>query len=107
MPKTNSTKIPSILLEAEVSSGLEEIASKEITTALDGKVDNIHIKLGAVQFTYRGNLNALQNLKTVIAVYILRYFDVPRPKALLGHQNFQLLLTDIQSVIRAFDAQQF
>ena len=40
------------------------------------------------------------SLSTVIAVYTVQQFDIPRPKALLGHENWQKVLEQVR---RAMD----
>ncbi|MEQ8673419.1 MAG: methyltransferase domain-containing protein [Aggregatilineales bacterium] len=39
-------------------------------------------------------------LRTINSLYISLYFDVPRPKALLGHQHFHRLLDEIRDVYK-------
>lgn len=82
--------------EAEVSEGLESIAEQEIQT-----IPNVHSiteKKAAIQFQYDGSFENLLNLKTVNSVYLVLYYAVPRPKALLGHQHFHRLLDAIKSI---------
>jgi tRNA (guanine6-N2)-methyltransferase len=50
-------------------------------------------------FDYSGDLFNLEALKTIAAAYIVLDFDIPRPKALLGHENFTRLLKNIDKVI--------
>lgn len=40
-------------------------------------------------------------LRTVVAVYLLEHYPVPRPKGLLGHQQFTRLLAQLQRVLAA------
>jgi tRNA (guanine6-N2)-methyltransferase len=87
-----------VLLEAEIAEGLESIVRDELKTRF-GKAVKIGLaRKDALQFTFSGDLRRLHDLKTVIAVYLLQSFNISRPKALLGHQNFHLLLGMIESV---------
>src|SRR5690606_8910663 len=47
---------------------------------------------GAVRFTFEGKLARLQSLRTVQAVYLIQRFSIPRPKALLGNEQYWALL---------------
>ncbi len=78
--------------EAEVAAGLEAIAAEEIQASLGSHAAIIATAPGLVQFTCKGGASAALRLKTVIAVYALHTFAVPRPKALLGHQHFTAIL---------------
>lgn len=82
--------------EAAVLEGLEPFARAEI----EARVDRAIIRLvaprpGMLQFAYAGPLTTLLDLRSVVAVSLLRLFAVPRPKALLGHQHFTALLAMI------------
>jgi hypothetical protein len=88
------------IIEAEVASGLEWIARDEIHRVLgkDARAEQIVDQSGAVRFAYSGDLGALGRLRTVQAVYMVRSFAVPRPKALLGDQHFRVLVDQIATV---------
>jgi 23S rRNA G2445 N2-methylase RlmL len=97
-PQPTKTNVP--FYEAEVADGLEAVARDEIQ-AVFGKDAKIRsLEQGAVRFTYIGKPQKLFGLQTVIAVYASLYFEVPRPRALLGHEHFQAMLRQI-AVIRA------
>jgi tRNA (guanine6-N2)-methyltransferase len=51
-----------------------------------------------LQFNYTGNLYQLLKLQTVQAVYLLRQYPIPRPKAFLGDQHFKGLLGQIVAI---------
>ncbi len=87
-------------IEAEVATGLEWIAREELRRVLgkDARVEPIQDQSGVVGFTYSGDLRALEQLRTVQAVYLVRQFPVPRPKALLGDQHFRALVDLIETV---------
>lgn len=97
-----------MIFEAETIEGLETYSADELS-ALFGVIPDrgsavLRTTKGAVQFTYHGETRNLLALKSVIAVYQLEHFPVPRPKALMGHQHFTRLTQVIDS-IRASYAQ--
>lgn len=88
------------LCEADVAEGLEEIVRQELRAKLGARVTLRRLpadqeQAGIVQFTYSGDVRALLGLKTAQAVYLLRRFAVPRPKALLGDAHFRAVLSMI------------
>ena len=93
--------------EAEVIEGLEAIAREELITLFGQNVrlsrppgGGHRAESGVIRFRYSGPLRALLHLRTVRAVYLVRRFDVARPRALLGDMHFRSLLTDIARVRR-------
>lgn len=78
--------------EVEVLGGLERFAQGELRELRGVR------PLGGLRFAYGGSTRALKRLRSVVAVYASAYFDVPRPKALLGHQYFSRLLRLIEEV---------
>lgn len=88
--------------EAEVAEGLESIAEQEIR-AIPNLTNILTLKSG-VQFHYNHDFKHLLTLKTVNSVYLVLSYDVPRPKALLGHQHFHRLLEAIKFVRRQPDS---
>ncbi|MGJ3240414.1 MAG: methyltransferase domain-containing protein [Anaerolineae bacterium] len=95
-----------MIYEAEFASGLSAVVREEINACigLDGHIIGM-IREDALQFTFEGNHIKLLTLKTVVAVYLVLQFDIPRPKALLGHQHFHLLLHRIQTYLDLHDYQ--
>jgi tRNA (guanine6-N2)-methyltransferase len=94
------TSAPTFVCEADVPPGLEHIAQEEIEQRFrrSAKLWPATAKRptpGAVRFDYSGDLRALLRLQTVQAVYLIRHFAVPRPRALLGDQHFRALLDQI------------
>ncbi len=85
-----------MLYEAEFLEGLKSFVNNEISNRL--KAEILRTRTTSIIFRYNGDLEKLYDLKTVIAVYRLLEFDVPRPKALLGHENFTRLLDTIQDI---------
>lgn len=95
-PKSNSYQS----FEIETIDGLEFITQQELMPFIHKKnVIITHIEGGLIQCRC-DNPTILMSLQTAVAVYAHDYYDVPRPKALLGHQHFQRLLTTIQSVTK-------
>jgi tRNA (guanine6-N2)-methyltransferase len=92
--------------EAEIAPGLETVARDELQQKLP-RVTQIDIGKGALQFNTATDVQALLQLRTVNAVYQRLRFDVPRPKALLGHQHFQRIVTAIQAILQAHPKQSF
>ena len=88
-----------ITCEVEVIPGLEEIAAAELHSRFRKRVTVLPaIKEGLLPILFDGDLRALLDLETVLAVYGQRWFPVPRPKALLGHAYFTTLLSMIDAV---------
>lgn len=87
------------IYEAEVMTGLKPFAVEELQRLL-GK--SVHILRGAkpeeILFEYSGDTAQFLKLRQVAAVYQVEPFAIPRPLALLGHQNFQRLLAQIKSI---------
>ena len=86
-------------LEAEVLAGLVPFAVEELkrlpgVTLREGRAED------AVRFTYQSDLSRLRKLRTVAAVYLVLHFNVPRPKALLGHEHFTRLVEGVNTVKR-------
>src|ERR1019366_6081772 len=50
------------------------------------------------------DLKRLNQLRSVVAVHAVELFDLPRPKALLGHQNLERLLGVARGVLSAYPA---
>jgi ubiquinone/menaquinone biosynthesis C-methylase UbiE len=87
----------SLLCEVDPVPGLEALAFQEVGQRF-GKHARFRHGLqesadsGAIQLFYSGPLAALLELQTVLSAYLVCFFDVPRPQALLGHEHFQQLL---------------
>ncbi len=97
-----------IRIELDVASGLETTAKQEMFEVI-GKnhLKDVEVKKGAIQCRFYGELNDLTQLRTVEAAYILRSYDIPRPKALLGDQNFRQLMIDIQTIFESTGRKRF
>jgi predicted RNA methylase len=79
--------------EADVLEGLEPFAAAELRELAGDLVRLAPAQRpGALRFRYRGDLDRLLDLRSVVAVSLVGQFELPRPKALLGHQHFTRLL---------------
>lgn len=88
-----------ITCEVEVIPGLELIAIAELHQRFRSRVTvEPSLKEGLLPILFDGDLRALLDLGTVLAVYGQRWFPVPRPKALLGHAEMTTLLSMIETV---------
>lgn len=99
------TKSPFTLFEAEVLPGLEQLAADDIRARAGHANQSVVARTGAVTFTYTGALSQLNTLKIATAVYGSVIFNVPRPKALLGHEHLSRLIKICQEVLQPARAQ--
>jgi SAM-dependent methyltransferase len=91
---------PQYAIEADVLEGLERIASDELRERFGERVRfEPATRPGALCFGYAGELADLLALRSVVAVYGVQYFAIPRPKALLGNQEFGELSGAIAAAI--------
>ena len=84
--------------EAEVAEGLEFVALSELHT-FDG-IFNTQAYRGGIQFEFAGAAAKLASLHSVQAIYSVYHYDIPRPKALLGHQHLSHFLQQITVIIQ-------
>ena len=89
---------PARQYEAEVLPGLTDLAASEISElgATTGATRD-----DAVPFSFAGSEADLLGLRRSVAVYRLLDFDVPRPKALLGHEHFTSLVQVVRELQQA------
>ncbi len=91
--------IEGYVVELEITEGLEEIVLDELLTLYRERLITRPInEEGLIRVGYVGNLGGVLALQTVQAVYLLQTYDIPRPKAFLGHQHFTRLLEQIETV---------
>ena len=91
---------PSYAIEADVLEGLEQIAEAELRERFGERVRfEAAARPGALRFSYAGELADLLTLRSVVAVYGVQYFAIPRPKGLLGNQQFGELSGALSAVI--------
>lgn len=87
----------------EVLQGLKPIALQEIQKSLGHYVSLIPQLSDNAEYIflrYSGELRSLLQLRTIVAVYLVEQFAIARPRALLGHQNYQHLLQQIKVVLK-------
>ena len=102
MTKTRRAPAPQ-RFEAEVIPGLESFAFDELCRALQPKVDQIiKLRAGFIRFRYSGAAQTLLSLRSVIAIYQVHQFPIPRPKAFLGHQHKTRLTRILLDASRSF-----
>lgn len=92
-----------LIFEVQVPEGLEAIAFGELRSRLGGQEKLLHppgMFPGVLQFAYSGKPARLLHLKCVLSLFSLQRFAVPRPRALLGHQNFQAILRQITEIVK-------
>jgi SAM-dependent methyltransferase len=100
-PPPGPAPVPALDCEAEVIPGLERFAHEELATRLGGRMDLFPAtRPGTVRFRLRGDPGALLGLRAVAAVYLTRVFAVPRPRGLLGNEQFGAILALIAQVRR-------
>jgi tRNA (guanine6-N2)-methyltransferase len=94
--------------EVEVIEGIEDFAEQELEAVLGGSVEiGPRPGPGRIAIGYDGDPRSLDRLRSIIAVHIVETFDVPRPRALLGHSNLTRLMAVLQEVIRRHPAGAF
>lgn len=92
-PHKPTTKQVSHEYELEVLAGLEAIATEELE-ALSGSRD-----IRGLRFWYSGDLTRVHRLRTPVAAYRVKSWNIPRPKGFLGHQVLGELVAFLQGVI--------
>lgn len=97
-PKPAPLPPPIIVHDCEIDAapGLEDVLWQELLALLPGRVERLAVRPGSLRIHCRGDLRTLLRLRTAQAVYSLRRFAIPRPKAFLGDQHFKTLLAQIE-----------
>lgn len=85
--------------EVEVIPGLETAAIEEVRARAKPVEIEGSPRDGWISVRYEGSVERLNRLRSVVAVYRRLRFEVSRPRALLGHANFQRILQVSRSVI--------
>lgn len=89
-----------LLLCCEVLQGLKPFAEQELRRLFREHVTFIeHTSSETIYLSYTGSLRDMLSVRTIVAVYLMQQFPVARPRALLGHQNFQTLVAEIQTAV--------
>ena len=98
-PKTAATE--DRRYEIELIPGLERFVDDELATTLGRRAYRLtgYPKEGRMSIRYSGQTERLMDLRIAVAVHLVLRFDVPRPKALLGHQHFTRLVGAIREVL--------
>lgn len=89
-----------VIYEAEILEGLRSFASNELNNRFKYDIDIQTSTVDSFVFKFRGNPDEFARLQTVVAIYNVIQFEVPRPKALLGHQLLTRLIAHIKDVIK-------
>lgn len=95
--------------EIELVSGLERFVDDELARKLGGRGYRSlgSHREGRLSIRYGGPVGPLLGLRSVTAVHAVEWFDAPRPRALLGHENFTRLASSIGRVIEMHPAGSF
>ena len=89
--------------EAEIIPGLEAYASDELRSRFGATLAQIRkARAGFLRFRFSSGPYEFQELRSVVAIYQIHHFAIPRPKALLGHQHFARLNTILYEASRSF-----
>ena len=92
--------------ELEVIPGLAEFAQAELQEQTRARLLP-SAREDRVRFQYAGKPRKLLRLRQAVAVHVVKPFAVPRPKALLGHQNLESLVSAIKEVMALHPAGSF
>ena len=91
--------------EAEVVPGIEELAMRELRRTLGSKLTWMRrTRAGFLRFGCGGGPARLDSLRSVIALYAVHHFDIPRPRAFLGQQHFTRLCEILRAAADDFGA---
>ena len=87
--------------EVELITGLERFVDDELGKTVGRSAYRLtgYPKEGRMSIRYSGPVERLMALRSAVAVHLVEKFDLPRPKALLGHQHFTRLIAAIRSII--------
>lgn len=92
MPKT-------FRYELTVAPGIEAIAARELKVTTWGQSAVVETVTGALMAASNQPYPDEHVLRTVTALYEVHDFDVPRPKALLGHQHLTRIVKACQAIL--------
>ncbi|MFQ3633820.1 methyltransferase domain-containing protein [Roseiflexus sp.] len=85
-------------IECDVLEGLETYALDEMRERFGRLCLSVTLRPGRIRTLYAGELRSLLRLRSVLAVYLVATYDVPRPRAFLGHQHLTRLLRTLEMV---------
>jgi len=99
---------PTTLICCEVLQGVKPFACKELLHRFGKRVSILPGDDPETIFLrYQGDIHELLRLRTIVAIYLVQHFPVPRPRSLLGQQHLQALLQQIEIVRRLYPAHIF
>jgi ubiquinone/menaquinone biosynthesis C-methylase UbiE len=91
-----------------VLEGLKFAAAAELVARFSSTIELLPDRHPChLAFRFAGDPHRLLQLRSVVAVYLVDHFPIPRPLALLGHQHFQRLLQQIAVAIGLFPPRTF
>ena len=87
--------------EIELLAGLDRFVDDELASKLGRREygPSEHSRAGRMSIEYSGPVESLLSLRSAVAVHIVERFAVSRPRALLGHEDFNRLLGAIREVV--------
>lgn len=95
--------IESPVFEAELIPGLESFAIDELRGKFGANVAQVsRLRAGFIRFRFSERAQLLLALRSVIAVYQVHHFAIPRPKAFLGHEHFARLTRILNATAQSF-----
>ncbi len=87
------------LLEVEFLLGLKDVVKSDLKAAGVFKdARNITETDTTMTFSYFGKLSRLKKVGSILSIYAVKRFTVPRPKALLGHEHWSSLLAFLKDM---------
>ena len=90
--------------EAETIPGIETFALDELYRLYGREVSQVRqTRPGFLRFRYRGAPQTLSLLRSIIAIYRIHCFSIPRPRALLGHEHFTRLTMILRQTAASFN----
>ncbi len=90
--------------EAETIPGLESYALEELSDRFRPAIGSLYkSRSGFIRFRYRGSPESLRKLRSVVAVYRIHNFEIPRPKAFLGHEHFTRMTAILRKTMASFE----
>ncbi len=89
--------------EVECIPGLEAFVMDELNSYDARSLETL--RPGFLRFRFAGDSRLLITLRSAIAVYGVHRFEVPRPKALLGHQHLTRLIGILRAAMRDWTLQ--
>ena len=91
------------IFEAEVIPGLESFAIDELRSRFGDRAARVsRLRAGFVRFRFSDRAQVLLALRSVIAVYQVHHFAIPRPKAFLGQEHFARLTGILSEAAQSF-----